>query len=566
MKRILSLVVLTILLALPTQMASASYEGDMITNFQVAISVNPDSSLEISEGITYAHNTPGHGIWRAIPLLDNLPNNKQQLYTVNVLEILQDNAPAQFEQSADDNFIYLKIGNAATEISGEHTYVITYSVQGALRKISADTVDFYWDVIGDQWDVPILQASADIWLPGKYLSTNCTYGQSGSIQKCEDKSESDALHYTAPGLAVNGAMTVATQLPTSAFTSFTDPTIRDTPDPWAEFTASLPIGAALGAASAAGLLFWSRKRRNSTVTAAVHDFVRFEIPRNLRPAEIQAGWHGSVDARGFTATLLDLATRGIITLTLDEDENLVITRADPTKPMAAWETELLDQVLAGQFSVTLDGYQSRIATAVSSMSAQLVSNAEASGIRNARALERRVPHIIATVVFLVATVAAVFISVSSASLGGYLVPLFALSAVASIAGIFIVPKQQTQQSADFLSEVEGFKRALDTEAAADRRDFVQRSHLDPVGVFATMLPYAVIFDLEDSWTRQFPDLTPAQLSTYGLGFAGVGRLDDGIHHATSSITHAMTAPSSSGNGSSGGSSGGGGGGGGGGGW
>ena len=100
----------------PTQ---ASNPGDVITNFQVAVSVNADSSLEIAEGITYSFDSPGHGIWRAIPLLDNLPNNKQQLYDINVLEVLQDNTPATYEQSEDGEFVYLKIGDPNAEITGE---------------------------------------------------------------------------------------------------------------------------------------------------------------------------------------------------------------------------------------------------------------------------------------------------------------------------------------------------------------------------------------------------------------------------------------------------------------
>ena len=240
----------------------------------------------------------------------------------------------------------------------------SYSVRGALKKLSNTNVDFYWDVIGDQWDVPILNATADIWLPSKFLSTNCTYGPAGSLTQCKDTSEPDALHYQVDGLLANEAMTIATQLPASAFTSFTAPTIRDKPDPVAEFFAAAPKGLGLGLAFAIPIIWWSRKRARETVTAPIREFVRFEIPHNLTPAEMAAAWHGTLDTRAFTATMLDLAARGIVTLTLNDDEDLVITRADPTKAMAAWEAQLLNAVLGEQFSVTLSGYQEQIAAAV----------------------------------------------------------------------------------------------------------------------------------------------------------------------------------------------------------
>ncbi len=399
MKRLLLMIASALLIATgTTNTAIASGQGDAITNFQVAMSINPDSTMEVSEGITYSFNVPGHGIWRAIPLLDNLPNNKQQVYNVQLLEVLQDNAPAQYETSQDDEFLYVKIGNPDQEVTGEHTYVITYSVGGALRKLADNQVDFYWDVIGDQWDVPILSATADIWLPGKYLSTNCTFGPAGSLTKCSDTNEPDALHYTVDGLLTYEAMTVATQLPADAFTSFTEPTIRNAPDPWGDFTKSLPIGAGIGVALAAAIVIWARKRRANTVTAPIHEFVRFEIPRNLRPAEINAGWQGKVDGRAFTATLLDLAARGIITLQLDKHDDIVITRADPTREMAAWESTLLNSILDGKMTLTLKGYIKNVGEAVSIIDGDLVTRAESTGIRNAKAWQPRIPLIIGTAV------------------------------------------------------------------------------------------------------------------------------------------------------------------------
>jgi uncharacterized membrane protein YgcG len=142
------------------------------------------------------------------------------------------------------------------------------------------------------------------------------------------------------------------------------------------------------------------------------------------------------------------------------------------------------------------------------------------------------------------------------------------SGVGALVGFFaaraITPRRQTPESALFLAKVDGLRKVLGTDAAASRREFAQRSGLSPDAIFATMLPFAVVFELEDSWIGAFPDLTPDQLVSHGFAVAGMSSMDGLVSSSTSSMSSAMTAPSSGSGG--GGSSGGGGGGGGGGSW
>lgn len=101
---------------------------------------------------------------------------------------------------------------------------------------------------------------------------------------------------------------------------------------------------------------------------------------------------------------------------------------------------------------------------------------------------------------------------------------------------------------------------MDTDAAEDRSEYVQRSGLNPADIFVTMLPYAVIYKLDQSWCAAFPDLTSAQLNTCGLAVVDPSHLGHSLQNAAQAIADGMTAPSSSGSGAFGGFSGGGGGG------
>ncbi len=143
------------------------------------------------------------------------------------------------------------------------------------------------------------------------------------------------------------------------------------------------------------------------------------------------------------------------------------------------------------------------------------------------------------------------------------IPAAVVMLLLSVIGFFVIPQFETPSSAEFVSHMKGLIRAMDTDAAALRREFAQRSGLSPAAVFATMLPLAVVFELENSWTGAFPDVSDDDLRAVGWGFVPMGSISNSIDSAVDILSTVSEAPSSS---DGGGSSGGGGGGGGGGSW
>jgi len=131
----------------------------------------------------------------------------------------------------------------------------------------------------------------------------------------------------------------------------------------------------------------------------------------------------------------------------------------------------------------------------------------------------------------------------------------------------ITPRTETVQSAQFLAKVEGLKKVLGTDTSESRREFAHKLGLPDIAIFATMLPYAVIFDLNEAWSQGFPDLTPEELRRYGFFAENAYIWSYLVSDFGRGIRTATTPPSrSSSSGFSGGSAGGGGGGGGGGSW
>jgi uncharacterized membrane protein YgcG len=296
---------------------------------------------------------------------------------------------------------------------------------------------------------------------------------------------------------------------------------------------------------------------------------QYAPPDGLTPAEMHAAWQGrkgTAESRVLVATLLDLAARRWVNVSAAPGEDLSVTWVGTGTPaLRPWEESLLGAILKGAPSATLTGYDKELAELWRSSFRDLVDAQEASGRRNPRGDEpdRRWRWLgLLTLPLLGFGFVSIFFDVP------FLTAVLLTAGVGALIGFFtaraITPRRQTEQSARFLAEVAGFRTVLGTDAAAARREFAQRSGLSPAAIFATMLPYAVVFALEDSWIGAFPDLSPDQLVSSGFYVPSIGSMTSLVSAGTTSVSSAMTAPSSGSGG--GGSSGGGGGGGGGGSW
>ncbi len=584
LRRRLGILLGALLLAGATTVGLASpAAAEYIRQLDVAVTVNADTSIRIVETITYDFESEyRHGIFRDIPVFDETLTGLRREYGVTVADVTMDGAPVPWVTSGNDPFLNVKIGDPNTTITGPHTYVITYTVTDGLRVItdddvadpampetvSAGDVELFWDVIGTGWDVGISSAKATVTGPGPVLSAVCYVGPAGSDTRCPAATVQSIALLGPAQLAAGEAMTTAVVYPASSFTS----TPRENRS---QGLPSNPLIGILGALIPAGLLAavpigLAVSRRRADAGAPVPGAPpQYAPPDDLTPAELSAAWEGragTVDARVLVATLLNLAERRWINVSTDAADDLRVdwvgTGSTPLRP---WEESLLGVILKGGSTATLATYDKGMATLWGISVRGLVDEQEAAGRRNPRGDEPdRRWRGLGAVAFALLAVGIISVFVGQA----FLASVALTAGIGALVGFFvaraITPRRQTEQSALFLAKVDGFQKVLGTDAAAARREFAQRSGLSPDAIFATMLPFAVVFGLESSWIGAFPDLSPDQLVSHGLYVGSISSMDSLVSSGTSSISSAMTAPSSGSGG--GGSSGGGGGGGGGGSW
>ena len=586
--------------ALPSAEASRT-TFEAIVSFDVKAEVQANTDMVITETIVYDPGTDEvhRGILRDIPTEDTLADGNIRLYDVKILSVTRDGEDVPVEETEGADTISLKIGDPNVAIEGLHTFVIAYSVSGALdviqpssindktpAGIKAGDIELYWDFIGDRWPYPIYQGTATITGPTPALAALCFYGPAGSTKQCQVEQGADSATVLSADLSGGGALTGVIGWAPDGFTQMPTPNI--TPDPMVEqvsrLKASIPFLLVIALAALAAPITTAvlRRRSNAGVVLAATP-VRYSPPDGLRPAQVQAGVDGTVDSRGYTATLLDLAARGHITLTEQDGgwlggKQLNIGWTGTGKDtLAGWENDLVGAILKGGSAATMGSYDPVLTATTSTLTSRLSAEAKSTGLYNPDGDRPDRSYVVLSILGGVMVVVGFFISFI---LGDYALSsmvLFALTGIALVTGGLvgraITPRRQTKISANFLGQVAGFRRLLNSDSADARRDFAEKIGLTSDAIFATFMPYAVVLGLESTWVSTFPDITPEQLRPYGLytsSVIGLGGWSRTMEDTFASSTTAPSTPGSSwtsdggsgfgGGGSSGGGGGGGGGG------
>ncbi len=186
-------------LSLTSGSAAAQDEGWVIRSFGVDLNVASDGNVAVVEDIVVDFGSlQRHGIFRDIPVeyaYDKNNNRKVPITNVSV----DDGAGNQLHYSKRNKGAYLelKIGDPGVLVTGQQRYRISYTAEGALNPF-ADHDELYWNVTGDQWPVPMDQASATVLFPGSGIQrADCFQGPTGATEPCSGQISGVAARFTA---------------------------------------------------------------------------------------------------------------------------------------------------------------------------------------------------------------------------------------------------------------------------------------------------------------------------------------------------------------------------------
>jgi uncharacterized protein (TIGR04222 family) len=598
--------------------------GESIPSYQARVDVRSDGSIHVRETIRYTFAGSGHhGIYRDLRtrlLYDPQSSGSDQVrvYPVEDVKVSSPDAPDEFEVSDEGSITHIKIGSPDETVSGTKTYVLDYTVRGAFNRITTTTTgaegasvpphdELYWNITGDEWQVPIKSAAVTVNAPATPVAVHCFRGARGTTETCPASAGSPST-FTAADLQPEQGMSILLAYPTGTVRD-ASPLIEDAPKTGlAQLTDVQPafvvFALALLGLIAGGMASLVRKRGRDSqyvgltpgllptsggvgaevAPVARHDrnvAVQFTPPKGMRPGQVGTLIDEHANTVDVTATIIDLAVRGF--LRIEEvppdspekavrDWRLVVVLPAPADELLPYELALMQAIFKGRNEVTMSALKNTFASDMHATQMRLYDDVTQQGwfrgnpnnIRNA---------------YRAGGVALLALGFGTAFLG---IPAIGGSAGVVAAAIFIgglvvvvlagrMPARTAAGSA-VLAQADGFRLYL-TTAEADQIRFEEGQD-----VFSRYLPYAIVFGVAERWAGVFDELaragriTPSAPGWYvgsvpTWSFVGLGSSISGFEtHANSALVSSPASSGSSGFSSGGGFSGGGGGGGGGGSW
>jgi uncharacterized membrane protein YgcG len=565
-------IALAVALALIAAAPAAAQRTLVIERFDAAIEVNVDGTIEVDETIRPRFTGSWNGIYRTIPIEYRTPQGLN--YTLRlIIDSVTDGAGAKlrYETSRERHYRKVKIWVPGA-VDATRTVHLRYRVPDALRFFDEHD-ELYWNVTGDEWDVPIESASAAIRLPDGVTGVRATAfrGTFGSTDRAPVSIDGNVVTVEAAGglgfheglTAVVGWNPGVVHRPTTA-----EKTAR-------VVSSNLPL--AIPPLVFVGM--WSLWRRRGRDPKLGPVTTRYEPPDAMTPAEVGTLVDGKPDMRDITATIVDLAVRGYLHITESESGGVFgfFSSKDYTfalkKPREEWsglkthERDLLDAMFGTGDEVRLADLKNKFYKHLPGLRDGLYSGLVSGGFYKARPDRVRLAYIAGGIA------AGVAIGLVSASIMGALgmqpgagIIAGVLSA-AVIIGFGIFMPARTIRGTRGLESILGFQEFL-SRVEADR---LQRMVKTPE-MFEKFLPFAMALGVEDNWARAFEGIyrEPPQWYTGppgGLMFQPRAFTGNLSRMSTQAAAVMASSPrSSSGSGFSGGSSGGGFGGGGGGGF
>lgn len=295
--------------------SSSTYNSNkydyVINDYKINMVVNENNTFDITETIKVYFNTSKHGIFRKLPLKNNVTRldgtkskNRAQITNITVNE--------DYTISNENGYKVIKIGEANTTITGSHTYTIKYNYNiGKDPLKNAD--ELYYNLIGNEWDTIIENVSFSITMPKSFDKSLLGFS-SGDV----GSTNSSNVNYSVIGNTITGtvntdltpgqALTVRLTLPDEYFIGAGQPI-----DKFSVFVIVMCLAFILIAYS-----LWAKYGKDDQLV----ETVEFYPPENYNSAEVGFLYEGSASNESIISLLIYLANKGYLKIEETEEKML----------------------------------------------------------------------------------------------------------------------------------------------------------------------------------------------------------------------------------------------------
>jgi uncharacterized membrane protein YgcG len=473
-----------------------------IADFNDTITIGGDGSTAVHERITVVFIGQFQGIHRTIPIEYPGPRGTNYTLFLNVTGVSDENGQKlKYESHTAGDFRDLKIYIPGAEDS-THTVEIDYTLRNAVRFFE-DHDEFYWNVTGNDWPVPIDQVTALVSLPdaaaGSVRAQAFTgaYGSSQRAATAEVKGSEVSFATTDP-LPMRGGLTVDIFIPKGVLRAPSSLTLAL----W--FLGSNPIVFLPLLTFGVMFVLWWYKGRDPDPGVSVAPM--YEPPAGFSPAEAGSLLEDQVHPRDITSTLVDLAVRGYIKIEEKVDQGILFHHKDYIfhllKPREQWndlaphELVMLGNVFAAGTDTELSSLKNRFYTALPAIRTDIMSALKAKGMYLVDPESANAYSVGAIVVILAPFLIAQFMGGLNvfSSLG----PVILSGGIAALVWWLFARQMtaKTMKGARTRVELLGFQEFMN-RVDADR---LKRM---PANTFEKYLPYAMALGVEHHWAQAF---------------------------------------------------------------
>jgi len=556
MKKIVPVLLFIVLCVFPR-----SIRAEVIRTYDNQITIQKDGTILVKEKIEYDfEDIYKHGIYRYIPVIKTNSDKKQYELTLRVQSVEDEQgASYSFTQSPVDNKITIKIGDANRTITGLHTYIITYTVSGALTYFS-DHDELYWNSTGNEWTAPVEQVNTTVRFPDGVdingVKMACYTGPAGSTNhNCDVITEQKSTSASTQNISPGSGLTIVVSFPKGLVAVLE-------PKPYVPFDET-PLGKViivlviilLVVAALIWYIFlplyipikWYLTGRDPE---AQQVRVWFDPPktqegRALTPAETGTLVNETVDSRDIFGSIIQLAAQGYLSIVEEKKGEFIFKEGGPIdEAQLPFEKKLLRALFAEESEVKIKDV--KIADEVQDVFQLIYTQLVADSFfpENPDTIRKK------------------YYALAGAAGGTMNLPLAVIA--------FIFGKNMPKKTA-FGAAQASVGKSLKTFLSSQERQLEFQAKNQ--NMFEKLLPYAIAFGVEKIWAERFKDISlsnPKWYTGYDNSAFNAVYFGSMMHRSFQTFSTAVTPTRSSSGFSSGfgggGFSGGGGGGGGGGSW
>lgn len=492
------LLIILFVLLITSSTYAQNYSNWQINSFSAEIYLNQDGSLDITEIINVTFNVEKHGIYRLIPIKykDRWGNNLRLKIDLKSV-VNEKNEPYKIDISNEKDNLKIRIGDPYITLTGNHTYKINYLVNKALVWGNNNQDEIYWNITGNDWEVPINNVKGKIILPQEInsgIETYCWSGQYGSQEKnCQIKAEKNIINFQSKDF-----LTIAVKFPAGFIhpPSWGQKIIWSLEDNWLFL---LPIISLI-----LMFLLWYVKGREPRGRGTI--VVEFEPPDDLCPTEVGLLFDNKIQNKEITATIIDLAVKKYIKIIEKKVSRyeLVLLKKDfiNDPKLKNYEKTILRKIFPpDKEKIDINDLEDKFYQNLPIIKKEVTQSLVKNGYYQNNPLIIRKICITTLIIFLIIGI----LMIGTRGVGGLI--SFSLSGlIIFIFGLKMINK--SQKGIETLEKIEGFKLYIET-AEKYRIKFQENAN-----IFEQVLPYAIIFNLANKWAKVFEDIYKGSPSWY----------------------------------------------------